>query len=227
MKEGSTETTWDIANAQFIFHYSVDDMTPIYSLTHETLLDYRTRDRAGTEISPKEILRLKYLHGAVHQEMAWGRRVYPSWDGGRVVLWRTRTTLSDEPRLIADIHDISGSDPLEVPITPTQACPEEDILMDVPLDILIDSEGGYRIQHGGFSGKAIAWLTVESTLTLLEVPPLEGQGTRERERMRSWGIPASVGLEHHGEVADIWLDDGRGRVILAMQDETLIIFEFA
>jgi len=99
--------------------------------------------------------------------------------------------------------------------------------MDVPLNILIDSGGEYRIQHGGFSVKAIAWLTVEATLTLLEVPPLEGQGTRERESTRSWSIPISVGLEYHGEVLDIWLDDGRGRVVLAMQDETLIIFEFA
>ena len=136
-------------------------------------------------------------------------------------------TLSDEVRLIADVHDISGSGPFEVPTTSTQVCPDEDILMDVPLDILVDN-GGYRIQHGGFSGKTIVWLTLESTLMLLEVPPLESQGrNRERETTRSWGIPSSVGLENHGEVMDIWLDDARGRVILAMQDETLVIFEFA
>jgi len=133
-------------------------------------------------------------------------------------------TLSDEVRLIADVHDISGSGPFEVPTTSTQVCPDEDILMDVPLDILVDN-GGYRIQHGGFSGKATAWLTQDLTLMLLEIPPLEGWGT-SREGTRSWSIPSSVGLEHHGEVMDLWLDDARGRVILAMQDETLIIFEF-
>jgi len=155
------------------------------------------------------------------------RRVYPSWDGGRVVLWRTRTTVSDEVCLIASVHDISGADACEVLVTPSQACPDETILMDIPLDILVDN-GGYRIQHGGFSGKTIVWLTLESTLMLLEVPPLESQGrNRERETTRSWGIPSSVGLENHGEVMDIWLDDARGRVILAMQDETLVIFEFA
>ena len=227
MKAGSTETTCDIANEEFIFHYAADDMVPIYSLPHETLLAHRTRDDTRIEISPKKILRLDYSNGAIHQEMAWVRRVYPSWDGGRVVLWRTRLNLSEEARLIAAVHDISGSDPCEVPVTPTQACPDKDILIDVPLNILADSRG-YRIQHGGFSGKAIAWLTVESTLMLLEVPPLEGRGTNtERERIRSWNIPSSVGLEHHGEVVDIWLDDARGRVILAMQDETLVVFEFA
>lgn len=202
-------------------------MTPIYSLPHETLLAHRRSDQARTEISPKEVFRLNYFGGAVHQEMAWVRRVYPSWDGGRVVLWRTRTTLSEEARLIADVHDISGRGPFNVPVTPTQACPDETILMDVPCDILVDT-GGYRIQHGGFMGKAIAWLTADWTLMLLEIPPLEGPGTnRERERTRSWSIPSSVGLENHGEVMDIWLDDARGRVIFAMQDETLVILEFA
>ena len=152
------------------------------------------------------------------------RRVYPSWDGGRVVLWRTRTTVSDEVCLVASVHDISGADACEVLVTPSQACPDETILMDIPLDILVDN-GGYRIQHGGFSGKATAWLTQDLTLMLLEIPPLEGWGT-SREGTRSWSIPSSVGLEHHGEVMDLWLDDARGRVILAMQDETLIIFEF-
>ena len=202
-------------------------MTLIYSLRHEILLDYRTRGHASIEIAPKEVLRLRYLDGAVHQEITWGRRVYPSWDGERVVVWRMRMTLSDETHLIASVHDISGSVPLEVPITPTHACPDEDMLMDVPFDILVDNEEGYPIQHGGFSGKAISWLTLESTLTLLEIPSLEDQGNRGRGSTRSWRIPAPVGLKDHGEVADIWLDDGWGRVILAMQDEALIVFEFA
>jgi len=199
-------------------------MTPIYSLPHETLLAHRTYDKARSAISPKEVLRLNYLHGAIHQEMAWVRRVYPSWDGERVVLWRTR---NEGARLVASVHDISGSGPFEIPITPTQPCPDEDILMDIPLDILVDN-GGFRIQHGGFTGKGTAWLTTYLTLMLLEVPPVDGQGTnRERANTRSWSIPSPVGLDNHGEVMDIWLDDARGRVILAMQDETLIIFEFA
>lgn len=132
----------------------------------------------------------------------------------------------DEPRLIAHVHDISGSGPFEVPITPTQLFPDEEILMDVPLDIQ-DNIDGLRIQHGGCSGKANAWLTQELTLVLLEIPPLEGQGTsREEEETRSWKIPLSVGLALHGEVMDLWLDDARGRVVLAMQDGTLIIFDF-
>lgn len=204
----------------------MDDITPIYSLPHETLLAHRTCDKARTEISPKEVLRLNYIHGAVDQELEWERRVYPSWDGGRILLWRTQANNYDEPRLIAHVHDISGSGPFEVPITSTQPFPDEDILMDVPLDILIDDDG-LRIQHGGFSGKANAWLTHEFTLVLLEIPPLEGQGTsREEEETRSWKIPSSVGLVQHGDVMDLWLDDARGRVILAMQDETLIIFDF-
>jgi len=136
-------------------------------------------------------------------------------------------TISEEVRLIATVHDISGSGPSDIPVTPTQACPDEDILMDVPLNILEDNDG-YRVQHMGFGGKAIAWVTVESTVMLLEVPPLEGRGmNRGREGVRSLCIPSSVGLEDHGQVMDIYLDDSRGRVILAMQDETLIIFEFA
>lgn len=230
VKEGSTETTCDTANEQFIFHYSVDEMTPIYFLPHETLLAQRTRDKARIEVSPKEVLRLNYLRGAIDQEMWWVRRVYPSWDGGRVVLWRTQTTPYEGPRLIAHVHDISGSGsgsgPLEIPISPNQLFPDDDILIDAPLDILVD-HGEFRIQHGGFSGKATAWLTTGFTLMLLEIPPLDGQGTRrEKEKTRSWRIPSSVGLEHHGDVMDLWLDDARGRVILAMQDETLIIFEF-
>jgi len=203
-------------------------MTRIYFLPHEILLAQRTRDKARIKVSPKEVLRLNYFHGTIDQEMWWVRRVYPSWDGHRVVLWRTQTTLYEGLRLIAHVHDISGSGsgPLEIPITPIQPLPDEDILIDAPLDIMVD-HGGFRIQHGGFSGKATAWLTNEFTLVLLEIPPLDGQGTsREKEKTRSWRIPSSVGLEHHGDVMDLWLDDARGRVVLAMQDETLIIFEF-
>jgi hypothetical protein len=227
VKDGSTETTCDVANGQFIFHHSVDDLTPIFSLPYETLLAHRTCDETGIEISPKQLLHINYFHEAIHQEVFWARRVYPSWDGRRIVVWRTRTTTPDEVRLIASIHDISGSGPLEVPVTPAQACPPEDVLIDLPLDIQNDY-GGYRVQHGGFSGKAIAWLTPDSVLTLLEVPPLEGRGmNREGQQIRSWAIPSSVGLEHHGEVMDMWLDDAQGRVIIAMQDDTLVIFEFA
>jgi hypothetical protein len=230
VRQGSTETTCDITNEQFIFHYSVGDVTPIYSLHHETILAQRTRDQARTRISPKEVLRLNYLDGAMDREMGWLRRVYPSWDGGRVVIWRTRVSIAQEVRLIAEVHDISGSGSFEVPVTHFRACPDENLLMNVPLNIHNDPRG-YRIQHGGFSGKAIAWMTVESnvepTLMLLEVPPLEARKTdQERERTRSWVIPSSVGLRHHGEVMDIWLDDARGRVILAMRDETLVVIEF-
>jgi hypothetical protein len=226
VKEGFTDIACEISIEQSIFHYSVDDMTPIYSLPHETLLAHRTCDKARAEISPKEVLRLNYCHGTLHEDIAW-RRIYPSWDEGRVILWRTQTALYEGPRLIASVHDISGSGPFEIPTTPTQPCPDEDILMDMPLDILGD-DVGFRLHHGGFSGKAIAWLTTELTLVLLEIPPVEGRGTScERAGTRSWRIPSSVGLDHHGDVIDIWLDDARGRVILAMQDETLIIFEFA
>ena len=227
MKERYTEIMCDFAIDQFILHYSVDDMTVIYSLSHETLLAHRSCDKARTEVSPKEVLRLNYLHGAILQEKGWMRRVYPSWDGRRVVLWRTRKGLFDEDRLIASVHDISGSGPFEIPITPSQPCPDENLLLDVPLDILVDNERG-RIQQGGFSGKVTAWLTKDFTLVLLELPPVEGQGTsQEGAKTRSWRIPPSVGLENHGDVMYIWLDDARGRVVLAMQDETLIIFEFA
>jgi len=176
---------------------------------------------------PKQLLCLNYVHGAMQQEKAWATRVCTSWDGGRVVLWRTWITASGEARLIAAVHEISGSGPSDIPVTSTHACPDEDILMCIPLNILEDNEG-YRLQHMGFSGKGIAWVTGESTLMLLEVPPLEGQGAnRERERVKSLHMPSSVGLGHHGQVEDIYLDDSRGRVVLAMQDETLIVFEFA
>ena len=81
-------------------------------------------------------------------------------------------TGSEAACLIATIHDISGSDPSNISVTPTQACPDEDILMDIPLDVLEDNDG-YRVQHVGFGGKGIAWVTAESTVMLLEVPPLE------------------------------------------------------
>ena len=173
-------------------------MTAIYSLPHETLLAHRTCDKARTQVSPKEVLRLNYLHGAILQEKDWMRRIYPSWDGGRVVLWRTRTSLFEEDRLIASVHDISGSGPFEIPITPSQPCPDENLLVDVPLDILVDNKG-CCIQHGGFNGKVTAWLTDDFTLVLLELPPVEGQGTsQEGAKTRSWRIPPSVGLENQG-----------------------------
>jgi len=136
-------------------------------------------------------------------------------------------TVSGEARFIIAAHDISGSRPPDIPVTPTQACPDEDILVDMPSDILTEN-GGYHLEHIGFSGKAVAWLTTDLTLMLLEIPPPEGVETNQGiQRTRSWCIPSSVGLEHHGEVRNVYLDDSRGRVTLAMEDETLIIFEFA
>ena len=227
MKEGFIKARRDFSNEQFTLHYSVDDKTSIYSLRYETLLAHGPSDEATIEILPKQLLCLNYLHGAVHQEKAWATRICTSWDGGRVILWRTWVTVSEEARLIASVHNISEPGPCDILVTPTQPCPGEDILMDIPLNIPEDSDG-YRVQHMGFSGKAIAWMTVESTVMLLEVPPLEDwRMNRERERMRPLCIPSSVGLEDHGQVMDIHLDDSRGRVILAMEDETLMIFDFA
>jgi len=225
MKGGSTRTTRDISNQQFIFHYSVDDKTPIYSLRYDALLTDRACDEARIVLSPKKLLCLNYFHG-IHQGLASAKIVCTSRDGRRVVIWRTWLTVSGEARLIVAAHDISGSCPPDIWVTPTQACPDEDILVDVPLDILTES-GGYHLEHIGFGGKAIAWLTTDLTLMLLEIPSSEGVGTNLGiRRTRPWRIPSSVGLEHHGEVRNVYLDDSRGRVILAMEDETLVVFEF-
>lgn len=222
-----TRARRDIENAQFVFYHSVDDKTSVYSLRYETLLAHRIYDEAITEISPKQLLSITYFRGAIEQEATWATKISISWDSGRLIIWRTWTTYYEEARLIASIHDISGPGPFDIPVTPSQACPDEYVLLDIPLNVL-ENNGGYRMQHVGPSGKAMAWMTTESTLMLLEVPPLESWGlNKKRERVRPLHIPSSVGLEDHGQVVDIYLDDSRGRVILAMQDETLIVFELA
>lgn len=227
MKGGYIKTTLDIASQQFIFQYSLDGMTPIYFLRYETLLAYRPCDEARIEISPKQVLRLNYFHETIHQDLTSASIVCTSWEGERVIILRIWITTSEEARLVVTVHDISGSGPSDITVTPNQVCPDEDILMNIPRNILEDN-GGYHIQHVGFSGKAIVWLTTDLTLMMLEVPPPKGLETNhDIPRTRSWRIPSSVGLEHHGEVRNIYLEDSRGRVILAMQDETLIIFEFA
>jgi len=216
-----------MASEQFVFHHSVNDKTPIYSLRYERILAHQSYDEGTVELSPKQLISLNSIYEAMHQEMNLLRIIGTSWDGGRVIVWRTWINTSDEAHLVATVHDISGSGPSDIAVSPSQACPDKDILIDVHLNILEDREG-YPTLHVGFSGKASAWLTTELTLMMLEVPPLEGQGTnRGRERTRSILIPPSVGLEHHGKVMQLYLDDSRGRAILAMQDKTLIVFELA
>lgn len=227
MEASPTRAKCDSENAQFVFHHSVDNKTFIYALHYETLLAHQTSDGDMVGISPKQIFCITYSHGAIQQETAWATKLSTSWDGGCLILWRSWTTDHEDNCLIASIHNISGLGPINIPATPTQACPEEYVLLDVPLNVLEDNQG-YHKQHMGPGRKVMAWVTIESMVMLLEVPPLEGQRVdRKRERARPLNIPSSVGLEDHGQVMDIDLDDACGRVLLAMQDETLIVFEFA
>jgi len=86
----------------------------------------------------------------MHQEMNFVI-VCTCWDGRHVIVWRNT---SEEGRFIVTVHDISGSGPFDIAVTPTQACPDEGILMDIPWNIL-EVYGGYPTQYIGFGGKAV------------------------------------------------------------------------
>lgn len=221
------KTKLDTPNQQFIFQCSLDGKTHIYSLHYETLLAYQPCDKARVEISPEQLLCLSYFGEAIHQDLTSARTVYTSWEGGQVIMWRIWTTTSKEACLIVTIHDISESGPFDITVTPGHMSPDEDILMDIRQIILKDKEG-YYLQHVGSSGKAIMWLMTNLTLMMLEVLPPKGLETNHDIKItRFWSIPSIVGLEHHRDIGSIYLEDSHGRVILSMQDETLIIFEFA